>query len=141
MPGGRTGSVSWYSRDPSLNVPELLAAHSDVLFVAAHCFMDLLHRIRAEEGLAAELGSPLTERELECLARAALGHTDNEIGSALNRSPTTARFHMDNAVRKLGARNRTHAVAIAVRRGLIHPLEEPSAVQARPVAARKTSGG
>jgi DNA-binding CsgD family transcriptional regulator len=124
LPRGRTGSVSWYSRNSKLDVSARLSAHADVLLLAAHRFMDLVYKGRAESDSVAGGLTQLSERELECLTWAAVGRTDSEIGSMLHRSPTTARFHMDNAVRKLGARNRTQAVAIAVRSGLIHPPED-----------------
>lgn len=126
MPRGRTGSVSWYARDASVDVPAVLAAHSDVLRLAAHRFMDMAYTVREETEL--RLDAPgLSERELECLTWASLGRTDAEIGAVIHRSPATARFHIDNAVRKLSARNRIQAVAIAARRGLIHPDDEPAA--------------
>ena len=126
MPRGRTGSVSWYARDASVDVPAVLRDHGDPLRLAAYRFMDLVYatRVEAESGQQ-EAPLRLSERELECLTWAALGRTDAEIGSVIHRSPTTARFHIDNAVRKLGARNRTQAVAIAAQRGLIHPLDQP----------------
>jgi LuxR family quorum-sensing system transcriptional regulator CciR len=127
MPRGRTGSVSWYSREASVDVEAVLAEHGDLLRLSGHRFMDLVYafRVETESGLGAPLH--LSERELECLTWAALGRTDVEIGSVIHRSPTTARFHIDNAVRKLGARNRTQAVAIAAQRGLIHPLDASDA--------------
>jgi DNA-binding CsgD family transcriptional regulator len=131
LPRGRTGSVSWYSRNPKIDLSERLAAHGDVLLLAAHRFMGLVYKVRAEPASAVEGLTQLSERELECLTWAALGRTDTEIGSMLHRSPTTARFHMDNAVRKLGARNRTQAVAIAVQSGLIHPPDDEPAPNGR----------
>jgi DNA-binding CsgD family transcriptional regulator len=123
MPRGRTGSVSWYSKSPAVDIPAVLEAHADVLRLAAHRFMDLVYAVRRERIADPDPCHTLSEREIECLTWAALGRTDAEIGSVLNRSPTTARFHMDNAVRKLGARNRTQAVAIAIQRGLIQPVD------------------
>ena len=61
----------------------------------------------------------LTLRELECLAWAARGKTDEDIGQILGRSRETVHFHLGKALRKLGASNRTHAVAIACSLGLI----------------------
>ena len=127
MPRGRTGSVSWYSREASVDVEAVLAEHGDLLRLAGHRFMDLVYALRVETESGLEAPLHLSERELECLTWAALGRTDSEIGSVIHRSPTTARFHIDNAVRKLGARNRTQAVAIAAQRGLIHPLAELTA--------------
>jgi LuxR family quorum sensing-dependent transcriptional regulator len=53
----------------------------------------------------------LTRRERDVMAYVAEGKTDWEIGVILSLSETTARFHVDNARRKLGAVNRAHAVA------------------------------
>lgn len=125
MPGGRTGSVSWYSRQKDLDLAAVLAEHGDLLQAAGHRFMEMVYAARAEANTCADSSSRLSERELECLTWAALGRTDIEIGAVIHRSPATARFHIDNAVRKLGARNRTQAVAIAAHEGLIHPLDEP----------------
>jgi LuxR family quorum-sensing system transcriptional regulator CciR len=127
LPRGRTGSVSWYSRDASVDIPAALERHVDVLRLAGHRFMDLVYAVRAEQEPRQDASLHLSDRELECLTWAALGRTDVEIGSIIHRSPTTARFHIDNAVRKLGARNRTQAVAIAAQRGLIHPLVDAAA--------------
>jgi len=127
MPRGRTGSVSWYSRDPAVDVGAVLAAHHDPLRLAGLRFLDLAYSGRADIETSVDAAMPLSERELECLTWAALGRTDVEIGAVIHRSPTTARFHIDNAVRKLRARNRTQAVAMAAQRGLIHPLDGPAA--------------
>lgn len=124
MPRGRTASVSWYARDASVDLAATLVDHGAVIRLAALRFMDLVYSIRAETE-SADDAPALSERELECLTWAALGRTDGEIGAVIHRSPATARFHIDNAVRKLGARNRTQAVAIAAERGLIHPAEHP----------------
>jgi len=121
LPRGRTGSVSWYARDACVDVAATLEEHADLLRLAGHRFMDLVYAFRAEEDSSADAPPSLSEREVECLTWAALGRTDSEIGAVIHRSPATARFHIDNAVRKLGARNRTQAVAIAAQRGLIHP--------------------
>ncbi len=53
----------------------------------------------------------LTGREHDALAFVAEGKTDWEISVILGISEATARFHVDNARRKLGAVNRAHAVA------------------------------
>ncbi|MBL8656949.1 MAG: hypothetical protein JNJ92_06255 [Altererythrobacter sp.] len=53
----------------------------------------------------------LSARECDVMAYVCEGKTDWEIGAILGVSETTARFHADNARRKLGASNRAHAVA------------------------------
>lgn len=59
--------------------------------------------------------SPLTQREQEVLKLVALGQSARSIGAMLSITKRTADEHASNAVRKLGATNRTHAVAIAIR--------------------------
>ena len=61
----------------------------------------------------------LSERELECMRWVAAGKTDWEIGAILIISSSTARFHVENARRKLDASTRAQAVAILFTRGLL----------------------
>ena len=56
----------------------------------------------------------LTERELEALRLVAAGKSDHEMAAILGVSHHTARFHVDNARRKLNASNRAHAVALLI---------------------------
>jgi DNA-binding NarL/FixJ family response regulator len=56
----------------------------------------------------------ISPREREVLSLAATGLTTNEIADALLLAETTVGTHFRNAIRKLGAHNRTHAVALAV---------------------------
>jgi DNA-binding CsgD family transcriptional regulator len=57
----------------------------------------------------------LTARELECLRWVAVGKTDSEIAVILSIKPRTARFHIENAKRKMGVATRVQAVAEAMR--------------------------
>lgn len=61
----------------------------------------------------------LTERELEVLALLAQGMPNKEIAAHLVISERTAKFHVSSIMGKLGATNRTEAVALAAQRGLI----------------------
>jgi DNA-binding NarL/FixJ family response regulator len=61
----------------------------------------------------------LTPRELEVLSLIREGRRNKQIASRLSISETTVNFHIRNVVQKLGANDRTHAVAIAIRRGLL----------------------
>jgi LuxR family quorum sensing-dependent transcriptional regulator len=61
----------------------------------------------------------LTPRERDALALVADGKTDWEVSVILGVSEATARFHVDNARAKLGAVNRTQAVAKLVHQRLI----------------------
>jgi DNA-binding NarL/FixJ family response regulator len=70
--------------------------------------------------LAEHLGDDdLTPRELEVLVLIRDGHRNKEIAGKLEISEATVNFHIKNIVDKLRANDRTHAVTIAVRRGLM----------------------
>jgi LuxR family quorum sensing-dependent transcriptional regulator len=62
---------------------------------------------------------PLSKREREALQWAAEGKTEWEIGAILGLSEHTAEKFIRSARAKLHAGNRTHAVARAIRLGLI----------------------
>jgi DNA-binding NarL/FixJ family response regulator len=62
----------------------------------------------------------LTPREIEVLAQVAAGNRNREIGERLFISEETVKVHLKHVMEKLGASDRTQAVAIAVRRGIIH---------------------
>lgn len=63
--------------------------------------------------------SHLTRRELEVLLWASEGKTSEAIAGLLGVSTRTAESHLDNAIHKLQATNRTQAVVRAIRQGLI----------------------
>jgi DNA-binding NarL/FixJ family response regulator len=70
--------------------------------------------------LAEHLGDDgLTPREMDVLRLIRDGHRNKEIAAQLDISETTVNFHIKNLVGKLRANDRTHAVTIAVRRGLL----------------------
>lgn len=71
--------------------------------------------------LAEHLGEDdLTPRELDVLGLIRDGYRNKQIADRLSISETTVNFHIKNLVGKLGANDRAHAVAIAIRRGLLH---------------------
>ena len=61
----------------------------------------------------------LTRREIEALKWSAEGRTTEEVGAEMGVQTETAKAHLDSARFKLGALNRVHAVAKAIRAGLI----------------------
>jgi DNA-binding NarL/FixJ family response regulator len=70
--------------------------------------------------LAEHLGEDdLTTRELEVLRLIRDGYRNKQIADQLSISETTVNFHIKNLVDKLQANDRTHAVTIALRRGLL----------------------
>jgi DNA-binding NarL/FixJ family response regulator len=84
--------------------PQLVVVLADELNVAKH-------RERTAESL--------TEREVEILQLLAFGHTNRDIAQKLFISPDTVKTHLEHIYQKLGATDRTAAVAVALRRRLI----------------------
>jgi DNA-binding NarL/FixJ family response regulator len=93
---------------------------------------DLLEAIRAVHAghryipreIAAELAAHVTDdalspRELEVLQRVAAGNSNRLVAAQLAVSEDTVKAHMKNIMSKLAARDRTHAVTIALKRGII----------------------
>ena len=80
-----------------------------------------------DELTAAEAPTPspttrvLSGREQEVLELVAEGSSLREIGEQLAISEATVRTHLRNANTKLGARNRAHAVGLALKLGVIRP--------------------
>jgi DNA-binding CsgD family transcriptional regulator len=71
--------------------------------------------------LGADRCALLTERERDVLERLAEGCATEEVAELLHVSPHTVRSRIKTVLRKLGARNREHAVAIALTEGAINP--------------------
>jgi two-component system, NarL family, response regulator LiaR len=79
----------------------------------------LLRHVELQRGANHIPVEELTERELEVLRLLAQGMPNKEIASHLVISERTAKFHVSSIMGKLGATNRTEAVALAAQRGLI----------------------
>jgi DNA-binding NarL/FixJ family response regulator len=62
----------------------------------------------------------LTDRERDVLRHVATGKRNRDIGEKLFISEETVKVHIKHIMEKLGANDRTEAVTIAVRRGIIH---------------------
>lgn len=65
------------------------------------------------------LAEPLTERERQVLQRIAQGLANKQIAAALGISEHTVKFHLSSIYTKLGATNRTEAVRLGTRQGII----------------------
>lgn len=65
------------------------------------------------------LGDPLTWREQRVLELIADGMSSQQAGRRLHLSPETVKTHARRIYRKLGARDRAHAVHLAHQRGLL----------------------
>jgi two-component system NarL family response regulator len=62
----------------------------------------------------------LTPREVEVLTLVARGFGNKEVGDVLGTASGTVKAHVQSILSKLGAKDRTHAVTLALRRGIIH---------------------
>jgi DNA-binding NarL/FixJ family response regulator len=62
----------------------------------------------------------LSEREVEILTQVAEGERNRDIGARLDISEGTVKSHLRHILEKLGAKDRTEAVSIGIRRGIIH---------------------
>ena len=80
-----------------------------------------VHAIAFERFVArsASTATPLTEQERLCLNWTMRGKTAWEISQILDRSRPTVDFHLQKAMRKLGASNKFHAAFRALQAGLI----------------------
>jgi len=110
-PRGRTGVVLFLGDEIALAPDGLFDIH-------ARCFSLFEAVARISPGENASLPS-LSKRELECLKLTANGYTSDEIARLLKLSVHTANQYLSNSTQKLNAVNRMHAVAKALRTGLI----------------------
>jgi DNA-binding NarL/FixJ family response regulator len=62
----------------------------------------------------------LTPREVQVLSLVARGLGNKEVGDVLGTASGTIKMHVQSILSKLGAKDRTHAVTLALRRGIIH---------------------
>ena len=91
--------------------------------------MDTIRAVRAGKKfihaeVAAELAShavddSLSEREVEVLSLIAAGNSNKLIANQLSISEDTVKGHVKNILSKLGVNDRTHAVTVGLKRGII----------------------
>ncbi len=74
----------------------------------------------AERVMPGATAAELTERELEVLRRIAEGLDNKEIGAQLGISESTVKTHVNHLLGKLGVTDRTKALVLALKRGLVH---------------------
>lgn len=92
---------------------------SNLLVCDAHLSVARLFNDICRLRMSPARGLPVSKRELECLRLAARGLTSDEIAAQLGLSVHTANQYLANTTQKLDAVNRMHAVAKAMRLGLI----------------------
>ncbi len=95
--------------------PEPLPDSVDAVVVAPPPWSETGHGPDGEDARS----EPLTSREREVLALVAEGLPNKAIAATLGISDQTVKFHVAAIIGKLGAANRTDAVRLAVRRGLV----------------------
>ncbi|QSQ26657.1 response regulator transcription factor [Pyxidicoccus parkwayensis] len=81
-------------------------------------------RRRISEDVASEMAQymaddELTSRERDVLALVAAGNANKEVAARMGVSEETVKTHMKHVLTKLSARDRTHAVVVALKRGII----------------------
>jgi DNA-binding NarL/FixJ family response regulator len=65
-------------------------------------------------------GNELTAREFEVLKLIVNGQSNKQIGDNLGISEGTVKSHVNNILDKLGVTDRTQAVSVALKRGIVH---------------------
>ena len=130
FPDARIVVLTTYAGD--VQVVRALKAGARGYLLKASVHTDLLETIRAVHAgrkrippeVAAELAmhtteDQLTARELEVLKLIAQGNANKEIAAQLSVREDTVKSHVGNILEKLGANDRTHAVTIGLKRGII----------------------
>ena len=115
--GGAFGMLTLARRGGPLCNDEIKAKQPMMQWLARVVHQRLFGEFQSWQRNAAV--SRLTERELMCLRLAAEGATAADVSNASGVGERTVNFHMANAISKLGAANKTHAVALAMRLGLL----------------------
>ena len=108
---GQCGLAVFYGPEIALPVDQLHEIH-------ARCFSLFSAVARIRPGEFGKVPS-ISKRELECLKLTANGYTSEDIARLLKLSVHTANQYLTNTAQKLNAVNRMHAVAKALRMGLI----------------------
>lgn len=116
-PGARVGALNFLDRK-GVDLDRCVEIHRSALMMAGMYLMNFCLR-RANPADQVQTVSHLTKREIDCVTSAARGLTDKQIAKELDLGPGTVRFHIDNAMKKLGSQTRVQAVAKAAQLGLI----------------------
>jgi DNA-binding NarL/FixJ family response regulator len=130
FPDARIIVLTTYTGD--VQALRALKAGARAYILKGHVHRELLEAIRAVHAgkkrippdVAAELAdhaaeNELSSREIEVLRLIASGNANKLIADQLSISEETVKSHVTNILSKLGANDRTHAVTIGLRRGII----------------------
>jgi len=129
FPDARIIVLTTYTGD--VQVSRALKAGARAYLLKGSLRKELLETIRAVHAgqkrvsseVAAEIAEHatdqvLTPREVDVLRLVAEGNANKEIAAQLSLTEETVKSHVRNILAKLGANDRTHAVAIGVKRGI-----------------------
>jgi two-component system nitrate/nitrite response regulator NarL len=116
LESGAAGVLSKLTEVPELLDAILAVARGETVIAA-----EAQSAIAAEIRLRAKDDRPvLSDREREILGRIAEGNSIPDMARAMHLSASTVKTHVENLYRKLGVSDRAAAVAVAMRRGLLH---------------------
>lgn len=119
LPFGQIAAVSFSPVElQRVDLSAEFAEHADQLELWARRFVCSYVKVRNKQPLV-RADVRLSKREVECLRWAALGKTDQEIATIMQRSCATIRFHMHNAAVKLDAVNRSQTLFKAAQLGYL----------------------
>ena len=131
FPDARIIVLTTYTGDAQ--VLKALKAGARAYLLKSDVHLELLDMIRSVHAghkrippqIAAELAEhagddPLSPREIDVLRLIAAGNSNKLIADQLSISEATAKSHVANILSKLGANDRAHALAIAMKRGIIN---------------------
>lgn len=129
-PAARIVMLTTYRGD--VQVLRALKAGASGYLLKSMVGTDLVKAIRSVHGglrylpgeIASELAAHVTDealsaREIEVLQRIAEGNSNRQIAALLYVSEDTVKSHIRNLLAKLSANDRTHAVTIAIKRGIL----------------------
>lgn len=129
-PNARIIVLTTYGGD--IQALRALKAGARAYILKSHVHRELMDTIRAVHAgqkrippeVAAELAEhageeDLTAREIDVLRLIATGNSNKEIAACLSIGEETVKSHIANMLEKLAANDRTHAVTIALKRGII----------------------
>ena len=110
--GLQAGARGYVLKDADFEdlVEAVRKVHSGQRYLPANVALKLAERMTTEE---------LTEREREVLNLLVLGSGNASLAEALNISEGTVKFHINHIFQKLNVHDRTQAVIVALKRGLI----------------------
>jgi DNA-binding NarL/FixJ family response regulator len=116
---GAAGVIMKSLRGTALLTALRLMAAGEI-YVPASVIADLPRRHAAAEGGRGGRVTfdNLTPRELDCIEQLVRGSTNREIAARLAIAEITVKLHLNSAFKKMGARNRSDAVRIAMLHGM-----------------------